>query len=182
MAIWIGLFRGINVGGRNVLPMAQLREHLTALGLERAQTLIQSGNVVFSAKGGSRASIASAIEKRIADHHGFAPRVLLLRPRELRAALERNPFATDVGDPRNLQMFFLVGRAGKSNDAAIRAAASPTEEYKLVNSVFYLHAPDGIGRSKLATGIERWLGVPVTARNLRTVEKLLALASETGDA
>jgi uncharacterized protein (DUF1697 family) len=50
------------------------------------------------------------------------------------------------------------------------------EQFKLINKVFYLHAPDGIGRSKLAAKVEKALGVTVTARNWRTVNEVMSIA------
>jgi uncharacterized protein (DUF1697 family) len=61
----------------------------------------------------------------------------------------------------------------------IEGLKSATEAYKLLGRVFYLHAPDGIGRSKLASAAEKKLGVTTTARNLNTVRKLLAMANES---
>jgi len=60
------------------------------------------------------------------------------------------------------------------------ATATESEKYSLTDSAFYLHAPDGIGRSKLGAGVERCLGVPATARNWRSVGKIGELLAALG--
>lgn len=86
MKTWIALFRGINVGGNHILPMAELRQELSALGLSQVQSYIQSGNVVFAAKSGTAASWAKTISACVEEHHGFAPQVLVLDATAVQAA------------------------------------------------------------------------------------------------
>ena len=179
MATWIGLFRGINVGGHNILPMAELRRELELLNLKNVHTYIQSGNVVFDSTAKSASTIAENIERHIDLQFGFSPRLLILRHKELQMAVERNPFPEAVSDPKSLHFFFLATPAVDHDAAAIGRAQSPGERYQLTDRVFYLHAPDGIGRSKLAANAEKYLGVVTTARNYRTVDKLLSMATQT---
>ena len=89
----------------------------------------------------------------------------------------RNPFPEAVTEPKTLHFSFLAAPASGADLAALEEWKRPTESYLLTDRVFYLHAPDGIGRSKLAAGVERHLGVVMTGRNYRTVEKLAALAA-----
>lgn len=179
MQTWIALFRGINVGGKNILPMASLKCDLESLGLKAVRTYIQSGNVVFRSASKSAAALAKNIAARIRDQHGFEPRVLLLSRKALQQAIERNPFPEAAAEPKTLHFFFLERPAPKPDVAALDAAQSPTEKYALEDRVFYLYAPDGVGRSKLAAGVERHLHVAATARNYRTVAKLAELAAPT---
>jgi uncharacterized protein (DUF1697 family) len=176
MKRWIALLRGINVGGNNILPMAQLTRHFEALELTNVKTYIQSGNVVFDAVAGSPKSIATAIALRIEAAHGFLPRILLLGVNDLQAAVDANPFADAVGDPKSVHFYFLEQRPKKPALSALDAVKTEAERYALLDRVFYLHTPDGIGRSKLAANAERHLAVAATARNYRTVEKLLEMA------
>lgn len=175
----IALLRGVNVGGRS-LPMAELREDLAGLGLEDVRTYIQSGNVVFrdpdrTDDGASAARIADAIE----DRHGFRPRVLVLSVDRFRAALEANPFPEAEAAPRTLHLFFLAEEAPREVDlGALEALSTDTERFHLGDRVFYMHAPDGFGRSKLAANAESLLGVPATARNWRTVARLREMIEE----
>lgn len=178
---WIGLLRGINVGGANRLPMAELRDELERLGLASVRTYIQSGNVVFDSPDDDTAeAIAGRIETAIEGRNGFRPRVLVLSAMRFREAMEANPFPEGEAEPKTLHLFFLAGPPDEVDLPALRAAASPTERFRLEDRVFYLHAPDGIGRSKLAARAEALLGVPATARNWRTVTRVWDLAMEPG--
>ncbi len=179
METWIALFRGINVGGKNILPMAKLTKDLASLKLKNVRTYIQSGNVVFESAATSPSSLSRKIAKRIEDRHGFRPQVLLLNRDELLTAIKSNPFPRAVADPKSLHFFFLAEPTVAPNTRALDAAKSPTENYKLTDRVFYLHAPDGIGRSKLAANAERHLGVVTTARNYRTVAKLFDMVTQS---
>ena len=179
MKRWIGLFRGINVVGNNLLPMASLVRHLEAIKLKNVKTYIQSGNVVFDTASKNLTSLTKSIVAKIADEHGFAPRLLLICPDALQQAIEANPFPHAAAEPKSLHFFFLEKPSTNPNIKALESAKVETESYVLTDLVFYLHAPDGIGRSKLASTAEKFLGVPSTARNLRTVEKLMALALDS---
>ena len=177
MATWIALLRGINVGGNNILPMAELRSDLEALKLKNVRTYIQSGNVVFDSAAKSASSLSKKISESIEERHGFRPHLFVLKQEDLVAAVEANPFPTAVTDPKTLHFFFLANAAVDVDLKALDDARSPTEEFQLTEQVFYLHAPDGLGRSKLAAKAERLLGVATTARNYRTVDKLLSMVS-----
>jgi uncharacterized protein (DUF1697 family) len=179
MTRWIALFRGINVGGNNIVPMKQLVRDLEALKLQNVKTYIQSGNVVFDSPSKDAALLRKSIRERIEQEYGFVPEVLLLRLEDLQQAIKENPFPDAVSDPKSLHFFFLQTPAAKPNTRALEAARTATESYLVTDRVFYLHAPDGIGRSRLAATAEKSLGAAATARNYRTVEKLLALASES---
>jgi len=176
---WIGLLRGINVGGANRLPMADLRDELERLGLASVRTYIQSGNVVFDSPHHDTAeALAGRIETAIEARHGFRPRVLVLSATRFRGAMEANPFPEGEPEPKTLHLFFLAGTPDEVDLPAFQAVVSPTERFHLGDGVFYLHAPDGIGRSKLATRTEALLGVPATARNWRTVTKVWEMVEE----
>ena len=180
MTTWMALFRGINVGGNNILPMAELRIGLESLKLRNVRTYIQSGNVVFASSSKSAAALARKIADHVEQRHGFRPQVLLLTYEDLADAVEKNPFPKAVSDPKTLHFTFLAEPATDPDLAALDAVKSATEEYALTDHVFYLHAPDGIGRSKLAANAEKILGVTMTGRNFRTVEKLMAIAAADG--
>lgn len=173
---WILLLRGINVGGRNRLPMGELVELLEALGLEDVDTYIQSGNVVFRSAGELSPGLGEEIAAAIEDRHGFRPRALLLPAEQLDQAAESNPFPAAEAEPKTLHLFFLGDVPEEPDVESLNELRAPSERFHLVDRVLYLHAPDGIGRSKLAARAERHLGVSATARNWRTVEKLRQMA------
>jgi uncharacterized protein (DUF1697 family) len=174
MSTCIALFRGINVGGKHLLPMRELVDDLQSLGCEDVRTYIQSGNAVFEYSR-SVASLGKRISKKIEERHGFGPHVLILDADQLHQAIASNPFPEAESDPKTLHLSFLASplpRLAARQINALGALKSPTERYNLIDHVFYLHAPDGVGRSKLAAKVEKSLGVPATARNWRTVVKL----------
>lgn len=179
MSTWIGLLRGINVGGNNPLPMKALREHLEALKCRNVRTYIQSGNVVFESASNSASTLAKKIADRIETEHGFRPSVFLLRYEDLASAIQDNPYPNAVDEPKSLHFFFLSEPAINARRAELDAAKSESEDFTLTDKVLYLFAPDGSGRSKLAANAEKYLNVTVTARNYRTVAKLMAMAEQS---
>ena len=173
---FVALLRGINLAGRNTVPMAELRAALESLGLEDVVTYIQSGNVVFRGRGGVRA-LAAAIEGGIEEAFGIDVVVLLRTPAELRKVTAGNPFLRAGADPAKLHVVFLSGKPAKEAAAGLDPDRSPPGEFELGGREVYLHLPTGFGRSKLTVDyFERTLGVAGTARNWRTVTKLLELA------
>lgn len=173
---WIALFRGINVGGRNRLPMAELRELMESLGFADVRSYIQSGNLVFTASG-SRESLARKIGKAVQDQFGFSPEVMLLEAGELAGIERRNPFPEAVDEPKSLHVWFLESSPHCPDFDRMNEMCAPGERFELGDREFFLYAPDGIGRSKLVANVEKCLGVAGTARNWRTVEKLLEMAA-----
>lgn len=176
MNTYIALFRGINVGGKHILSMKDIVAILDTMNYENIQTYIQSGNVVFQSKDKVSEKSAGEIGKLILDKKGFEPKVLLLSLEELQNAIANNPFATDNG--KALHFFFLESQPDEPSMEQLESIKVKSEEFMLSNNVFYLYAPDGIGRSKLAAGAEKALGVPITARNWNTVSALISLAEK----
>jgi uncharacterized protein (DUF1697 family) len=177
MNTYIALFRGINVGGKNILPMKELAALFETLGCENVRTYIQSGNVVFQSKKVFEREHVHRIGHRVREMKGFEPRVLLVRPDQLHRAVENNPFPTSDG--KALHFFFLEAPPHQPQMDRLEAVRKTSEEFELIETVFYLYAPEGVGRSKLAASVEQALGVPVTARNWSTVARLVAMAGQT---
>jgi uncharacterized protein (DUF1697 family) len=178
MKTYKALLRGINVGGNRILPMKELVEILDSLGCRNAKTYIQSGNAVFQHNVSEASKLAGQISVAIEKQRGFAPQVQVLEAKELAKVVKANPIPEAEAEPKTLHVWFLTAKAAKANITALTELKSQSERFELYSSVFYLHAPDGIGRSKLAVGVERHLGVPATCRNWRTVSKLLELAGD----
>jgi uncharacterized protein (DUF1697 family) len=175
MNTYIALFKGINVGGNNILPMLELVSVLEELGLSRIKTYIQSGNVVFQSKKINNVELSQKIVAAIRNRHGFIIQVLILDGDELQSAIAANPFPEAEAEPNTLHCFFLLSLPENPNLNALETVKKDSEQFRLIDKVFYLYAPEGIGRSKLATKVEKTLGVAVTARNWRTVSKLMAM-------
>ena len=175
----IALFRGINVGGKNRLPMKELTALLEDLGFKSIQTYIQSGNVIFQTRKKQTGKLAKEISARIQETHGFEPHLILLGTEEMQSAIDNNPFPVKEG--KALHFFFLDSVPRKPDLEKLQSLQTKTEQFHLQEKVFYLHAPDGIGRSKLAAKVEACLGVPVTARNWNTVSELDSMLQDTSN-
>ena len=104
MEKFVVLFRGINVGGNNILPMKELKVLLLALGYSEVETYIQSGNVVLVAEKVDLAQISSAIESK----YCFRPNVMVLSKKEFIAAVNNNPYVSDEG--KTIHFYFCEGR------------------------------------------------------------------------
>lgn len=171
--------------------MAELAACMEEAGCRSVSTYIQSGNAVFLADPTHQRQahdheaspwrlMAEAIEDRIERRAGFRPPVLVLSIDEVAAAMRGNPYSDRVQDPRNLHLGFLWEHPRNPRLEKMDELTAPDEGYSIIDRVFYLHAPSGFGRSKLAAAYERLLGVPVTDRNWRTMcrvhDMALALA------
>ena len=176
MTVRIALFRGINVGGRNRLPMNELKSLFEDTGCSDVRSYIQSGNIVFDHAGTNDGALSRILCSAIEAQFGFAPAVLLLSASDMHDAMSANPFPGAEDNPQSLHLWFMEDVPADPDHDRMQALKTATETFELLGRVFYLHAPDGIGRSKLAQRVEHMLGVPATARNWRTVTKILALA------
>jgi len=175
---YIALFRGINVGGNHILPMKSLVEILTGLGAQPVATYIQSGNAVFGFPEVNPNELAEKISRAVEKQYGFSPQVLVLERSELLQAILGNPFPEAESDPGKLHLGFLWTAPPKPDFVKLDLLKSSSEQYQLIGRLFYLYAPDGIGRSKLAAGSEKCLGVPMTDRNWNTVRKIQQMAED----
>ena len=178
MNTYVALLRGINVGGNNKLPMKELVTILEKLGLSSIKTYIQSGNVVFQSESTDLRFLSEQISAAIDESHGFMPQVFVLGTGELQDAIAANPFPEGEAEPKTLHLFFLDGIPSAPNLNAVDEMKADSERVQLIDKVFYLHAPDGIGRSKLAANVGKGWDVSVTARNWRTVRKVAEMAVE----
>lgn len=176
MATWIALLRGVG-GGIRPLSMRELTTALEGIGLKDVRTYIQSGNVVFSsAKAATR--LAGEIERCIEKRFGFHSKTFILSVPELKRAAAGNPFPQADAQPKSLHLFFLAKPAKDAQLDAMNELKAKSEQFVLTGKVFYFYAPEGFGTSKLGAKAGRLLGVDTTARNWRTVGKLLELAKE----
>jgi uncharacterized protein (DUF1697 family) len=178
MQTWIALFRGINVGGNNPLPMKTLPALLEGCGCMDAKTYIQSGNAVFRSSVTSAAKLEARIGRAVHDEHGFQPRVFVLSRKELARAIAANPYPQADENPKTLHLFFLGARPQSARITALNDVKTGSESFVIKGKVLYLYTPAGFGTSKLAERAVRQLGQEATARNWRTCQKLLELATE----
>ena len=197
MATHVALLRGINVGGRNKVPMADLRQVVTSLGHTEVTTYIQSGNVLFTAAGAGTgkagtSELTAALETAIADAFGIWASVVVLSRDELAAVLDGNPYPEEA-NPKLVHVVFLSTEPPADLLDRITAAASAAtakgsrDTITATGSAFFLHTPDGYGTSELAQSVFRIIGTPskqkkpavaATARNWATATRLLSLCDE----
>ena len=177
MNTYIAFFRAINVGGKNPLPMKSLVAILEGMGAHNVKTYIQSGNAVFQSATNNPAVLSSQLTGEIKKQHGFEPLTLILSLEALRKACANNPFPEAEADPRSLHLGFLAAKPLLPDLVKLSSLKKANERFHLGDGVFYLHAPEGVGKSKLAASAEKLLGVPMTDRNWRTVCKVMALAA-----
>ena len=174
--LWVVLLRGVNVGGRGRLPMKELRGKLESSPFsDRVATYIQSGNLLMESKLTERSQLCLAIAEMIQENFGFTPSVQALSRQRLTEIAEGNPYPDAEKEPKTLHLYFLSSVPENPKLESLEAKRIPSESFQLQDDVLYLHAPDGIGRSKLAAAVEKAVGVSVTARNWNTVSKLLSM-------
>jgi uncharacterized protein (DUF1697 family) len=179
MARLVALLRGINVGGRKKVPMARLREVLEAAGFEDVKTYVQSGNVVLSAPRRSPAKIGREIEAAIEAEFGFDVAVVMRTRDELAALVEDDPLGDVATNPTYRVVVFLAEKLDRSRLADVDPDAFSLEAFELRDREIVMWAPEGQRDSRIVkTLTEKRTGVVGTARNWRTVEKLLAMADD----
>jgi uncharacterized protein (DUF1697 family) len=181
VATHIALLRGINVGGRNRVAMADLRAVVSRLGHTDVATYIQSGNVVFTAE--DSPTLAADLERAIASSLKVAPSVVVLAGDELAQVVRDNPYP-DEPNPKAVHAVFLTSPGSATADALAGAlrkveGTDSADSAQLIGSTIYLHTPTGFGRSKLAELIvqSRAAELAGTARNWSTVTKLLSMCA-----
>ena len=192
MASHVALLRGINVGGRNKVPMADLREVVTSLGHTGVSTYIQSGNVLFSTADTDNARLAAALESAIEDRFGIWSSVVVLSRDELAQVLAANPYP-DEPNARMVHVVFLNTEPPQDLLARISAAESAVaakgsrDTVQAAGHALFLHTPDGYGTSELAQAVFKIIsppakskkpGLAATARNWATAAKLLSLCEQ----
>lgn len=173
----IALLRGVNVGGKNSLPMKALAAMFAETGCEGVQTYIQSGNVVFGATPALAKKIPAMIEAEIEERFKIKSPVIVRSGAELRAAVAANPFLKEGGDAATLHVAFLAETPSGARAASLDPDRSPPDRFALIGREVFLHLPNGVGKTKLTNAyLDSKLGTVSTIRNWRTVLKLLELA------
>lgn len=179
MTVYVALLRGINVGGKAKLPMADLRRIAETIGLTDVQTYIQSGNLVFRTARRGGPAIAEELRSAIRADVGVDPAIILRTLAELRDAVAANPFAARGEDVAHLHAIFLDSPASSAALQALDPAHYAPEEFAANGRELYLFLPNGMGRSVLAADLSRRKPTTTgTARNWRTVTTVLAMAEK----
>ncbi|MFJ3309822.1 DUF1697 domain-containing protein [Streptomyces sp. NPDC086549] len=180
MTTYAALLRGINVGGRKKLPMAELRTLMEGLGYGGVHTHLQSGQAVFATGRGDEESLAAELADAVERHFGFSVDVIVRDHAYLRGVAESCPFPAAELEARQLHVTYFSAPVTADRFAGIDPAAHLPEEFRLGDRALYLYAPEGLGRSKLAEVLSRprvTKGLIATSRNWNTVVKLVELTA-----
>ena len=177
MTVWVVLLRGVNVGGHKKLPMVEFRKMLTGLGLSDVATYIQSGNAVFRSEKSAQ-ELETVIGTAIEAQFSFISDVFVMPAAKLKTALVKNPFTAASAEPKSLHVFFLRETDQQLQDPEMKAFLKPDQDFRLIEDLLFLYAPDGLSTCKLAEKLPRFINGSMTARNLRSVQKILELAED----
>ena len=174
----VALLRGINVGGKHLVPMRDLAAVFEAAGCTAVETYIQSGNVVFTPPARGAKTIAGELGAAIAARFGFEVPVVVRTAGELSAVVRDNPFLRPSGETQDLHVLFLADAPAAARVSALDPARSPPDEFAVRGREIYLRCPAGVGHTRLTnTYFDSKLATSSTGRNWRTVLKLLSLAA-----
>jgi uncharacterized protein (DUF1697 family) len=173
----IALLRGVNLGGNKKVPMAVLKGLVEDLGFTEVRTLLNSGNVVFTARANAVGRAAARIQQGILDRLGVSCRVTVLTQAELGAMLDENPIAGMCDNPSRMLVAVFAEPAARAKAVALMEKEWKPEVLAVGSRAAYLWCVNGISSGQLGFAVDRALKDGVTARNLATMTKLLALAS-----
>ncbi|MGP4040170.1 DUF1697 domain-containing protein [Gracilibacillus sp. D59] len=183
MTIYIALLRGINVGGKNKIKMAELRNALETMGLNKVQTYIQSGNVLFESNQ-SEELLKEQIEKKIEEEFGFSVSVILRTSTELNQITGNCPFtekpvsdAEASSEVESLYVALLPKIPSQKDIERLNGYKTEHENFQVKGRDIYLLFHRSIRSSKLANNLQK-LGVPVTVRNWKTLNKLTTMVNK----
>jgi len=173
---YVALLRGINVGGKHVLPMKDLAAIFADAKCSGVRTYIQSGNVVFTASADHCAKLPALLAKKIEQRFGFAVPVIVRNREEMAQVVRENPFLRQGLDAKWLHVYFLADEPTAAAVKGLDPNRSAPDEFRVIGRHIYLHTPNGMGRSKLtSTYFDSKLATVCTARNWATVNTLLGM-------
>lgn len=173
------LIRGVNIGAKNSLPMAELRTMLQDIGCADVRTYVQSGNAVFATKL-EPGRLTKVIETALERYMGRPIATTLRTEKQMLAIVNGNPFGKLATNPSNLCVTFLANAPGKIELASLYARDFSPELFHVSRTEIYSWHPNGQGKSPLCSAFEKLpLRGTVTRRNWNTVEKLLKMLGET---
>ncbi|MGJ1206047.1 DUF1697 domain-containing protein [Sphingobacterium lactis] len=176
METYLIFLRGVNVSGKNIIKMADLKEKLSK-SYSDVRTYIQSGNIVLETDE-TRAALQSSVRRLIKHAFGHDVDVFVFQPRSLEVVLNGNPFSSDLPGNKTF-VTFLDGDPRAEHIKAFKEINLAPEEYVLDGRTLYFHLPESMANAKLTTNfIEKKLQVRATGRNLNTLQKMLSLVKK----
>lgn len=177
MNTYIALLRGINVSGQKKIPMADLRELLTKSGLQNVQTYIQSGNVIFESSENHIQKLEEKIHVLIKTHFGFEVPILIKTSKQLLEIFDACPFSEEKKINSYFTLLYSTPNEKLVNE--ISKTSYPNEEFIIIKNCIYFNSALGYGKAKCNNNFfERKLKITATARNYKTMAKLLSLCAD----
>ncbi|HUY55691.1 MAG TPA: DUF1697 domain-containing protein [Candidatus Nanopelagicaceae bacterium] len=178
---FVAMLRAVNVGGRNRVPMDQLRELAAALGHSRVSTYIQSGNLVFLGVRDDPTAVAAELEAALAARFQLAVSVLVRTRKQMSETVASWPQSDDLETSRHVT--FLASEPDSRLAEALDPSRGLPDRFWIAGGDIYLSCALGYGQTKLNNAFfERSLRVAATTRNWATVRRLLAMANALGPA
>jgi uncharacterized protein (DUF1697 family) len=173
---YVALLRGINVSGKNMIPMPRLAAAFEAAGCSEVATYIQSGNVVFNGSASVMKTLVARVSQQLAAEFDYRIPIVLRSAAQLQDVVRDNPFLAAGDDVATLHVMFLSDTPARARVASLDPERSPGDRWQLRGQDLYLCLPNGVGRTKLSNAyFDSKLGVTSTGRNWRTVLKLVEL-------
>nr|WP_205603482.1 DUF1697 domain-containing protein [Heyndrickxia shackletonii] len=177
ITIYIALFRGINVGGHNIIKMAELRNLFQTIQLKNVKTYIQSGNVVFESEEEEK-TLRNRLEQEVEKTFGFPVSIILRTSIQIEKIIQQCPFPVDhLLEGESVHVAFLEEEPTQEAVDRLRQFENDDEQFRLIGKEMYLFFRKSIRDSKLAVQVQR-VGVQATVRNWRTTVKLDSMAKE----
>ncbi|MEN8790450.1 MAG: DUF1697 domain-containing protein [Flavobacteriaceae bacterium] len=177
MPVYIALLRGINVGGHKKIIMADLRNHFLKWGFKDVKTYIQSGNIIFTSEETKVEELSGRIRNGILNAYGFEIQVWVCERTKLNRIVGQNPYenANDAG--QKVYFIFMTSSPDAELAARLQSVEFDNEEFTITRDCIFLYCKNGYGKAKCSSGFfETGLKVKTTARNNRTVNKLIELS------
>lgn len=176
----ITMLRGINMTGHNAIKMTKLTDLFRQIGYNDAETYIQSGNIVFTCHNGNIDDVSSGIRKAILSEFNLNIAVITRTSDEMKKIISTNPFLEEPGfDPSKMAVLFLEIMPSDAQILKVADIDYPPDKFHINDSEIYVYCPNGFGKTKLYTNFfEAKMKVTGTARNWRTVNKLLEMADK----
>ncbi len=173
---YVALLRGINVGGKNKLPMPALAALFTESGCTSVQTYIQSGNVLFAADAGIAAGLPAEITRLISERFGLRVPVVLRTAAQIADTFHNNSFLAQGLPIETLHVMFLADLPSPERAASLDSNRSAPDAFVVQGRDIYLYLPNGVADTKLTNAyFDAKLATVSTSRNWKTVTKLLEL-------
>ena len=178
----VALLRGINVSGRKIAPMTELRRAFESLSFKNVRTYAKSGNVIFDCKRAETVKIAQCVEEKLRETFGFSTNVLIRTQRELKRIIENNPLidSADVVGPDKLYVTFLSDGPDETVASNLDIKLDQGEKFVIAGKEVYLYCPNGYAGTKLNNAMfETKLKTVATTRNWKTINKLLVISKSS---